>query len=145
MERAEAMQRERLMHQIDDFESWEELEQQQQQPNPQPSTYISPMSDISSPVVTCPICNSASLMETPHDGIRCTNAAMGVPNSCAFQLDVSHEGLTLNNLQSQIQAMYEEHAQVCSTGVLQFRVEKCVGISVLMAKCDTCSSDVVVL
>ena len=148
LERAEAMERERLMHQIDDFEAWEELElQQQQQPNSQPSTYISPMSSMSSPVVTCPICHSASLMETPHEGIRCSNnnAATTTPNSCTFQLNVSHEGLTLNNLQSQLQAIYEEHAQVCSRGVLKFRVENSMGISMLMAKCDACSSDVVVL
>ncbi len=146
MERAEAMEREKLMHQIDDFEAWEEIEQQQKQQNSQPSTYISPLTNVnSSPLVTCPICNSASLMETPHDGIQCTNALSDEPSGCTFQLDVAHEGLTLNHLQSQLSAIYEEHSQVCSGGILQFRVEERAGISMLMAKCDDCSSDVVVL
>jgi hypothetical protein len=140
MERLEAMERERLMQQIDDFESWEALEQQQQQ-HPQPSTYISPFADENlSPLVKCPICNSSSLMETPHGGIKCTNS-----NNCTFQLDIAHEGLTLNHLQNQLRTIYEEHSQNCSSGILQFRIEKRVGMSMLMAKCDVCSSDVVVL
>lgn len=145
LERAEAMERERLTHQIDDYECWEELYQQQnQQQNLQPSTYISPLSNMNStPLVTCPICNSSSLMETPHDGIKCTNADN---NHCTFQLDVAHEGLTLNHLQNQLEAIYEEHSEVCSRGVLQFRVEERLGgMSMLMANCDVCSSDVVVL
>jgi len=146
LERADAMERERLMHQVDDYESWEELEQQQQeQRHSQPNTYISPLANGTSPLVTCPICNSSSLMETPHDGITCTNAAAAVTNNCTFQLDIAHEGLTLNHLQNQLRTIYEEHSVVCSRGVLQFRVEERVGMSMLMAKCDVCSSDVVVL
>ena len=64
LERAEAMERERLIHQIDDFESWEEQRLQQ---NSNPSTYISPLlsnsNNLTSPLVTCPICNSSSLKE----------------------------------------------------------------------------------
>jgi len=144
MERAEAMERERLMHQIDDFDSWEEEFQQQHQQH-SPNTYISPLANLNSPLVTCPICNSSSLMETPYDGIKCTNAAAAVPNSCTFQLDIAHEGLTLNHLQNQLREVYEEHSRVCTRGILEFRVEKRVGMSMLMAKCDVCSSDVVVL
>lgn len=140
MERAEAMERERLMHQIDDFESWEELEQQS---NAQPNTYISPLASLDSPLLTCPICNSSSLMETPHGGITCTNAT-DAPNQCTFQLDIAHEGLTLNHLADQLREVYEEHSSVCS-GILQFRMEAKVGMNMLMATCDKCCSDVVVL
>lgn len=138
MERAEAMERERLLHQIDDFDSWEELHQQQQQQQ-QPSTYISPLANLNSPLVTCPICNSCYLMETPHDGIKCTN------NNCTFQLDIAHEGLTLNHLQNQLAAIYEDHSRICPSGILKFRMEKRAGVSMLMAKSDACSFDVVVL
>jgi len=142
LERAEAMERERLIHQIDDFESWEEQRLQQ---NPNPSTYISPLlsnsKNLTSPLVTCPICNSSSLMETPHDGIKCTNA----PNGCTFQLDIMHEGLTLNHLQDQLRTVYEEHSAVCTSGALSFRIEERVGMKMLMAKCDVCSADEVVL
>lgn len=142
LERAEAMERERLIHQIDNFESWEEQRLQQ---NPNPSTYISPLlsnsNNLTSPLVTCPICNSSSLMETPHDGIKCTNA----PNGCTFQLDIAHEGLTLNHLQDQLRTVYEEHSAVCTSGVLSFRIEEKFGMKMLMAKCDVCSADVVVL
>mmetsp|Transcript_25038 Transcript_25038/g.52387 ORF Transcript_25038/g.52387 Transcript_25038/m.52387 type:complete len:416 (+) Transcript_25038:123-1370(+) len=143
MERAEAMERERLLHQIDDFDSWEELHQQQQQQQrshqQQPSTYISPMANLNSPLVTCPICNSCYLTETPHDGIKCTN------NNCTFQLDIAHEGLTLNHLKNQLAAIYEEHSRVSSRGILKFRMEERAGVSMLMAKSDACSFDVVVL
>ena len=167
MERAEAMERERLMNQIDDFESWEELKQQQDQYQQQqqchnvtqPNTYISPLSSLNSqPLVPCPICNEASLMETPHDGIICNNAAAASSsssavggnndnnqNQCTFQLDIAHEGLTLNHLQNQLRTVYDDHSRICPGGILQFRMENRVGVCMLMAKCDVCSSDVVVL
>ncbi|KAL9180407.1 hypothetical protein ACHAXT_008377 [Thalassiosira profunda] len=141
MERADAMERERLMHQIDDFDSWEELERQQNE-NAAPSTYISPLASLDSSLVTCPICNSSSLIETPHGGIACSKSAL--PDSCTFRLDIAHEGLTLNHLQDQLRGVYEEHSAVCK-GILQFRMESRVGMNMLMAKCDACSSDVVVL
>ncbi|KAL7525466.1 hypothetical protein ACHAXR_001017 [Thalassiosira sp. AJA248-18] len=146
MERAEAMKRERLMHQIDDFDSWEEQEAQYQ--HPQPSTYISPFANLNnSPLVTCPICNDSTLTQTPHDGIKCMNAAASsdiLDKKCTFQLEIAHEGLTLNHLQDQLRTIYEEHSQVCM-GILQFRMENRAGMSMLMAKCNVCSSDVVVL
>lgn len=143
LERAEAMERERLMHQIDEFEEWEEIQQQKQY---QPATYISPLASSNSPLVTCPICNSSSLMETPYDGIRCTNnATKGRESECTFQLEIAHEGLTLNHLQNQLRTVYDEHNHVCTRGMLKFRVENRLGMSMLMAKCDVCSSDVVVL
>ena len=144
LERAEAMEHERLMHQIDDFVSWEELHQTQQQ-HSHPQTYISPLANLNSPLLTCPICSSSSLMETPHDGIICVRAAENGSKNCSFQLDIAHEGLTLNHLQNQLMAVYEEHSRFCSKGLLNFRVEKRVGVSMLMAKCDICSSDSVVM
>ncbi|KAL7527639.1 hypothetical protein ACHAWF_002258 [Thalassiosira exigua] len=140
LERAQAMERERLMHQIDDFESWEECQHQPQQSN----TYVSPMASDNSPLVTCPVCNVSSLMETPHGGIQCTSFK-GTGASCTFQLDIAHEGLTLVHLQQMLRDVYEEHSQVCASGILQFCVENKAGMSILMARCDVCSSDVVVL
>jgi len=153
MERAEAMERERLMHQIDDFECWEEFDRQQEEEkqHSQPNTYASPMANDThgTPLVTCPICHSAPLKETPRDGIGCANAAMssGIRDNdkCTFRLDIAHEGLTLNHLQSQLRAVYEEHSRACPKGKLQFRMENRVGMNMLMAKCDVCSCDVVVL
>jgi len=142
MERAEAMERERLMHQIDDYESWEELEQYK---HSQPSTYTSPFQSLDSPLVTCPICSSSSLMESPQHGIICTSVLGPNPMRCTFQLNIAHEGLTLHHLQNQLRAIYEEHSQVCLRGTLVFRVESRAGVSMLMAKCNVCSSDVVVL
>jgi hypothetical protein len=84
-------------------------------------------------------------METPHDGIKCIRAATNDLTNCSFQLDIAHEGLTLNHLQNQLTALYEEHSRFCSKGILIFRVEKRGGVSMLMAKCDICSSDVVVM
>ena len=144
MERAEAMERERLMHQIDDFEAWEELEQQQQQ-HTQPSTYTSPFQSLAAPRLTCPICNSSSLMESPQHGIICTSALGDNPQRCTFQLNIAQDGLTLHHLQTQLGAIYEEHSQVCLSGQLHFRIESRAGVSMLMAKCNICSSDVVVL
>ncbi|KAL3808959.1 hypothetical protein ACHAXA_004785 [Cyclostephanos tholiformis] len=144
LERAEAMELERLMHQIDDFVSWDELQQTQLQ-HSRPNTYISPLSNLNSPFLMCPICNSFSLMETPSDGLKCNRAAGNGSKNCSFQLDVAHEGLTLNHLHNQLRAVYEEHSQVCPRGVLKFCIEKRVGVSILMAKCDVCSSDVVVI
>jgi hypothetical protein len=144
LERAEAMELENIMHQIDDFVSWEELQHTQQQ-HSQPNTYISPFANLNSPLLTCPICNSSSLTETPHEGIQCIRATANGPKNCSFQLDIAHEGLTLNHLQIQLTTVYEDHSRICSRGVLKFRVEKRVGVSMLMAKCDVCSSDVVVM
>ena len=140
LERAGAMERERLMHQVDEFEHWE-MQQQQQGQNMNPSTYISPLanSNMTSALVTCPICNHSSLKENPYEGITCTNTL------CSFLLDIAHEGLTLNHLQEQLMRVYEEHSVVCSSGALSFRVQKRVGMTMLMAKCNACSSDVVVL
>ncbi len=84
-------------------------------------------------------------METPSDGITCIGAAGNSPKKCSFQLNVAHEGLTLNHLHNQLRAVYEEHCQVCPRGILKFCIEKRVGVSMLMAKCDDCSSDVVVI
>ena len=84
-------------------------------------------------------------METPHDGLICVRAATNGSKNCSFQLDIAHEGLTLNHLQNQLMAVYEEHSRFCSKGLLNFRVEKRVGVSMLMAKCDICSSDSVVM
>ncbi|KAL7428960.1 hypothetical protein ACHAXH_003194, partial [Discostella pseudostelligera] len=144
MERAEAMERERLMHQIDDFEAWEELEQKQQQ-HTQPSTYTSPFQSLASPRLTCPICNTSSLMESPQHGIICTSALGDNPQRCTFQLNIAQDGLTLHHLHAQLGAIYEEHTQLCLRGQLKFRIEHRAGVSMLMAKCNVCSSDVVVL
>ena len=144
MERAEALERERLLHQIDDYDDWEELQQQQQhQPQQSANVYTSPLLTNLKSRVTCPICNSASLMETPFEGIRCTNTT--TEKHCTFSLDIAHEGLTLNHLQNQLRTVYEEHSGVCRKGILQFRVDCRGGITVLMASCDTCHADVVVL
>eukprot|EP00581_Thalassiosira_minuscula_P014006 CAMPEP_0183714738 /NCGR_PEP_ID=MMETSP0737-20130205/9196_1 /TAXON_ID=385413 /ORGANISM="Thalassiosira miniscula, Strain CCMP1093" /LENGTH=471 /DNA_ID=CAMNT_0025943735 /DNA_START=68 /DNA_END=1483 /DNA_ORIENTATION=+ len=154
MERAEAMERERLMDQIDDYEYWEELQQQhheeqvqqhsqnsQQQQQQQYSQQPSHASNQSSTpcCVPCPICTTSSLIETsPHNGISCAN--------CDFHIEnMAHEGLTLEHLQHQLCAVYEEHSRVCTRGVLQFRQEKRAGMSMLMASCDVCHADVVVL
>jgi len=141
LERAEALERERLLHQIDDYDDWEELQQQQQQSAN--NVYTSPLLTNMKSRVTCPICNSASLMETPFEGIQCTNATTG--KQCTFSLDVAHEGLTLNHLEDQLRTVYDEHSSVCTKGILQFRVDCRGGITVLMASCDACQADVVVL
>ncbi len=142
MERAEAMERERLMHQIDDYESWEELEKQQ---HSQPSTYTSPFQSLDTPLLTCPICNLSNLMESPQHGIICSSLLGHNPPRCTFQLNIAHEGLTLFHLQNQLTAIYEEHSQLCLGRELVFHVENRAGVSMLMAKCNVCSSDVVVL
>ncbi len=151
MERADALERERLLHQIDDYDDWEELkqqeEQQQQQQQPWGNVYTSPLLTNMKSRVTCPICNSASLMETPF-GIQCTNATDATTNDkkqCTFALDIAHEGLTLNHLENQLRTVYEEHSAVCLKGVLSFRVDCRGGINMLMASCDDCQADVVVL
>ena len=153
MERADALERERLLHQIDDYDDWEELkqqeqEQQQQQQQSWGNVYTSPLLTNMKSRVTCPICNSASLMETPFDGIQCTNATDATSNDkkqCTFALDIAHEGLTLNHLENQLRTVYEEHSAVCLKGVLSFRVDCRGGINMLMASCDDCQADVVVL
>ena len=153
MERADALERERLLHQIDDYDDWEELkqqeEQQQQQQQSWGNVYTSPLLTNMKSRVTCPICNSASLMETPFDGIQCTNATDATTNDnkkqCPFALDIAHEGLTLNHLENQLRTVYEEHSAVCLKGVLSFRVDCRGGINMLMASCDDCQADVVVL
>ena len=142
------MERERLLHQIDDYEAWENMQYQEQERHTQPSTYISPLTSLdSSPLLTCPICNSSSLMESPQYGIICTGSILGdnLIQRCTFQLNIAQEGLTLHHLQNQLGAIYEEHSRFCSEGKLKFRIEKRAGMSMLMAKCDVCSSDVVVL
>lgn len=152
MERADALERERLLHQIDDYDDWEELKQQEQEQQQQQSwgnIYTSPLLTNMKSRVTCPICNSASLMETPFDGIQCTNATDATTNDnkkqCTFALDIAHEGLTLNHLENQLRTVYEEHSAVCLKGVLSFRVDCRGGINMLMASCDDCQADVVVL
>ena len=124
------MERERATHQIDDFESWEEIHRQQR----------SPLANSPSPLVACPVCSSWSLTETPRDGIRCAN-----PDGCAFRLDTARDGLTLAHLRDRLRAIYEEHSGACPGGTLRFRVEGRAGAGVLMARCDACSSDAVVL
>ena len=153
MERSEALERERLMHQIDDYEFWEEQQycQLQNQGNPIRNSYCD------SPTVLCPICNSASLIATPFGEIQCTSAIAGSDQSsntpqfatrCTFRMDIAHEGLTLHHLQNQLRTIYDEHSQVCTKGILKFHVEggsrgnDCM--TVLMATCDECSLDVVV-
>jgi hypothetical protein len=153
MERADALERERLLHQIDDYDDWEELKQQEQEQQHQQqqswgNVYTSPLLTNMKSRVTCPICNSASLMETPFDGIQCTNATDATMNDkeqCTFALDIAHEGLTLNHLENQLRTVYEEHSAVCLKGVLSFRVNCRGGINMLMASCDDCQADVVVL
>ena len=141
MERAEALERERLLHQIDDYDDWEELQQQQQQS--MNNVYTSPLLTNLKSRVTCPICNSASLTETPYEGIQCANAT--AEKQCTFSLDIAHEGLTLNHLENQLRTVYEEHSNVCTKGILQFRVDSRGGMTLLMASCDICQADVVVL
>ena len=149
MERADALERERLLHQIDDYDDWEELKQQEkEQQQSWGNVYTSPLLTNMKSRVTCPICNSASLMETPFDGIQCTNATDATMNDkkqCTFALDIAHEGLTLNHLENQLRTVYEEHSTVCLKGVLSFRVDCRGGINMLMASCDDCQADVVVL
>jgi len=143
MERAEALERERLLHQIDDYDDWEELQQQHQQQQ-SANVYTSPLLSNWNSRVTCPICHSTTLIETPFEGIRCTNTT-NEENQCTFSLDIAHEGLTLNHLQDQLRTVYEEHSNVCRKGILKFRVESRGGSTVLMASCETCHADVVVL
>ncbi|KAK1737620.1 RPA-interacting protein C-terminal domain-containing protein [Skeletonema marinoi] len=143
LERADALERERLLHQIDDYDDWEELQQHQQHLRSANNVYTSPLLTNLKSRVTCPICNSASLTETPFEGIQCSNAT--TEKQCTFSLDIAHEGLTLNHLENQLRTVYEEHTNVCTKGILQFRVDSRGGITVLMASCDTCQADVVVL
>lgn len=84
-------------------------------------------------------------METPTEGITCIGVPGNRQQKCSFQLNVAHEGLTLNDLHKQLREVYEEHSQVCPRGMLKFCIEKRVGVSMLMAKCDVCSSNVVVM
>lgn len=135
LERLEALEHEKLLHDIDDFESWEADQQQLAA-----TVYTSPFANASSPLVPCPICNSKSLVETPFDGIRCTNNN-GVNSACDFQLDVSHDGLSLLHLQEQLANVYDEHSRECSRGVLKFRID----MAMLMVSCQECAIDRVVL
>lgn len=144
MERLEAIEKERLLKDIDDFESWEADQMQSILQLPQPSTiYASPFTCSSSPLVTCPICNSKSLMESTFDGITCTNST-GTNSKCDFKLDVAHDGLSLQHLQSQLARLYEEHSRECYTGVLKFRMKNDTGIAMLMAACEECGVDLLV-
>ena len=146
MERLESLEKERLLNDIDDFESWEADQIQSNVQSQQLSTiYTSPFTSSSSPLVSCPICSSKSLIETPFDGITCTNRT-GTNNSpCEFQMDVAHDGLSLQHLQSQLAALYEEHSRECSKGVLKFRMENRAGMNMLMAACEECGVDHLVL
>lgn len=152
IERLEALEREKLLHDIDDFESWEEEQMKQpfKQNNQQlqSTLYTSPFSNTSSPRVTCPICNYKSLIETPFEGIQCTNNInIDSSNSqpCTFQLDIAQEGLTLQHLQTQLTRVYEEHSADCHKGVLCFRIEERGGMKILVAGCKECDLDLLVL
>ena len=143
MERLEALEHERLLHEIDDFESWEANQIQNYQES-QSTVYTSPFTNPASPRISCPICNSKTLIETPCDGIKCTNN-IGLHPSCTFQLDIAHDGLSLQHLQSQLASVYEEHSKECTQGVLKFRMENGLGMFMLMASCEQCYVDLVVL
>jgi len=187
MERAEALERERLSLMIDDYEVWEEqlqLQQRQQQNRGSSvdddcdghasnnfSRYSSTVTNASTttnpPTLSCPICLTGSLVETPFDGIQCTNNIMSEPSipqlyfppssghheiqQCSFKLDVAHDGLTLSHLQDELYMKYEEHSSVCERGVLKFQIENAdggitgYGNTMLKAKCDVCGMDAVVL
>lgn len=110
------------------------------------TVYSSPFinASSSSPLVTCPICNSSSLFETPFDGIKCSNI-ISANSSCNFALDMGYDGLSLQHLKSQLASVYEDHARECDKGVLKFRMENRMGVSVLMADCKECGADLVVL
>ena len=56
-----------------------------------------------------------------------------------------YNALILNHLQNQLKTVYEEYSNVCRKGILQLRVDCRGGITVLIASCDTCHADVVVL
>lgn len=153
MERLEALERERLLHDIDDYEFWEEEQMQQfehsnQQPQLTPG-YTSHFTNPSSPQIICPVCNSKSLVETSDEGIQCLNSInnteLAATRNCNFQLDIAHEGLTLHHLQFQLATLYEEHSGGCNKGVLHFRMEKRGGMMMLMAACEECCLDVIVL
>ncbi|EJK65969.1 hypothetical protein THAOC_13131 [Thalassiosira oceanica] len=141
LERAEAMERE-LRQQVDDFESWEELERRQNQALDQDTYYMSPMLSNSTPLVSCPICHRGNIKQTTVGGIQCSNFSTG---ECDFQLDTFNEGLTLGHLQSQLATVYDEHSEHCEMGILKFRVENKHGLKMLRASCDECSADVIVL
>lgn len=146
IERLEALEHERLLREIDDFESWEA--EQQCLPSKQSTrVYSSPFinASSSSPLVTCPICNSCSLFETPFDGIKCNKSIISANSGCNFALDIGYDGLSLKHLQSQLASVYEDHARECDKGVLKFRMENRMGMSVLMAACKECGVDLVVL
>ncbi|KAL3786859.1 hypothetical protein HJC23_013780 [Cyclotella cryptica] len=153
MERLEALERERLLDDIDDYESWEEDQKHQfnrSSQHPEPTQgYTSQFTHPSTPHVICPICNFKSLIETPHNGIQCLNSVKYTELSpsphCNFQLDIAHEGLSLQHLQSQLAALYEEHSRECSRGILHFRMEERGGMVMLMAACQECCLDVIVL
>jgi len=148
MERLEALEREQILNDIDDFESWEaeQIQQYQMQNNHQSHTIIctSLNSLETSPLVACPICNSKSLIETPFDGIKCTNE-FDTGSSCNFRLDIAHDGLSLQHLQSHLASLYEEHSKECMKGMLKFRMENRGGVPILMASCKECCLDIVVM
>ena len=142
LERAEALERERLLHEIDDYDDWEELQQQEHQQH-SANVYTSPFLTNMSNRVTCPICKSAPLIQTLSGGIECTNAA--TEKQCPFALDTNHEGLTLNNLSDRLRTVYEEHAHVCQKGVLKFYVDNRGFITTLMARCEECQDEIIVM
>lgn len=86
--------------------------------------------------VLCPLCKAsnlvlrAGLLVCPHEGWR---------------LNLSVEGMSMDDVRARLAAAYEEHAASGCGAQLVFHIEDLYGCDALTCSCDTCNSLVVVV
>lgn len=92
--------------------------------------------------IPCPVCNSSNLICTPANVIICPNTDNG---RCNLRLDVTCEGLSMNNFRDLLCRACTEHSNTGCPGALRFQMMSQFGMTNLLAGCDQCKASTMIV
>ena len=90
----------------------------------------------------CPVCNAANLIYTPANVIICPNTDNG---RCNLRLDVTCEGLSMNNFRDLLCRACTEHSNTGCPAALRFQMMSQFGMTNLLAGCDQCKASTMIV
>ena len=154
MEQQQIMEQRRMEEQIADFEQHTSMQMQQQIAAAMgdipsvagvgaragaPAAAVTAAANDSLP---CPVCNGANLIYTPANVIICPNTDNG---RCNLRLDVTCEGLSMNNFRDLLCRACTEHSNTGCPGALRFQMMSQFGMTNLLAGCDHCKASTMIV
>ena len=154
MEQQQIMEQRRMEEQIADFEQHTSMQMQQQiaaamggipgmaGAGAGAGATAAAATATANDSLPCPVCNAANLIYTPANVIICPNTNNG---SCNLRLDVTCEGLSMNNFRDLLCRACTEHSNTGCPAALRFQMMSQFGMTNLLAGCDQCKASTMIV